>query len=129
MCSAPYQMNKKHTPFLCYYLFWTYCLERLEALHIVQVCVYAFVKVHNKIYNHDNHFHDSYVCFGVMFLLVLNNVKIFMQSMIGRNMLEYQLRRLGVFGAEETISSHANLDESFKICKCIINFHIMFLEI
>ncbi|XP_061354997.1 phosphoinositide phosphatase SAC6-like isoform X1 [Gastrolobium bilobum] len=37
------------------------------------------------------------------------------QSMIGRNMLEYQLRRLGVFGAEETISSHPNLDKSFKI--------------
>ncbi|CAL0311422.1 unnamed protein product [Lupinus luteus] len=37
------------------------------------------------------------------------------QSMIGRSMLEYQLRRLGVFGAEETISSHPNLDESFKI--------------
>ncbi|XP_019421966.1 PREDICTED: phosphoinositide phosphatase SAC6-like [Lupinus angustifolius] len=37
------------------------------------------------------------------------------QSMIGRNMLEYQLRRLGVFGAEETISSHPNLDDSFKI--------------
>ncbi|TKY58358.1 Phosphoinositide phosphatase SAC7 [Spatholobus suberectus] len=37
------------------------------------------------------------------------------QSMIGRNMLEYQLRRLGIFGAEETICSHPNLDESFKI--------------
>jgi hypothetical protein len=30
-------------------------------------------------------------------------------------MLEYQLRRLGVFGAEETISSHPNLDERYKI--------------
>ncbi|KAK6258101.1 hypothetical protein SCA6_012575 [Theobroma cacao] len=37
------------------------------------------------------------------------------QSMIGRKMLELQLRRIGVFAAEETISSHANLDESFKI--------------
>ncbi|KAE9607833.1 putative phosphatidylinositol-3,4-bisphosphate 4-phosphatase [Lupinus albus] len=37
------------------------------------------------------------------------------QSMIGRNMLECQLRRLGVFGAKETISSHPNLDDSFKI--------------
>ncbi|XP_028776710.1 phosphoinositide phosphatase SAC6 [Neltuma alba] len=37
------------------------------------------------------------------------------QSMIGRNMLEFQLRRLGVFEAEETISSHPNLDENFKI--------------
>ncbi|XP_028795290.1 phosphoinositide phosphatase SAC6 [Neltuma alba] len=37
------------------------------------------------------------------------------QSMIGRNTLENQLRRLGVFGPEETISSHPNLDESYKI--------------
>ncbi|KAI9077395.1 hypothetical protein K1719_040708 [Acacia pycnantha] len=37
------------------------------------------------------------------------------QSMIGRNMLEFQLRRLGVFEAEETITSHPNLDEKFKI--------------
>lgn len=37
------------------------------------------------------------------------------QSMIGRKMLESQLRRLGVFGAEETISSHPNFDEKFKI--------------
>ncbi|XP_038882829.1 phosphoinositide phosphatase SAC7 [Benincasa hispida] len=37
------------------------------------------------------------------------------QSMIARKMLESQLRRLGIFGAEETISSHPNLDESFKI--------------
>ncbi|KAL2606026.1 hypothetical protein AAZV13_09G159300 [Glycine max] len=36
-------------------------------------------------------------------------------SMIGRNMLEYQLRRTGIFGAEETICSHPNLDEKFKI--------------
>ncbi|KAM6540477.1 hypothetical protein CsatB_004924 [Cannabis sativa] len=37
------------------------------------------------------------------------------QSMIGRKMLECQLRRLGIFGADETISSHSNFDESFKI--------------
>ncbi|XWS45639.1 hypothetical protein CRYUN_Cryun15aG0153800 [Craigia yunnanensis] len=37
------------------------------------------------------------------------------QSMIGRKILELQLRRIGVFAAEETISSHPNLDESFKI--------------
>ncbi|XP_027346581.1 phosphoinositide phosphatase SAC6-like isoform X3 [Abrus precatorius] len=37
------------------------------------------------------------------------------QSMIARNILEYQLRRIGVFGAEETICSHPNLDERFKI--------------
>ncbi|KAL9461865.1 hypothetical protein AB3S75_004793 [Citrus x aurantiifolia] len=37
------------------------------------------------------------------------------QSMIGRNMLEVQLRRIGIFGAEETINSHPNFDENFKI--------------
>ncbi|XP_057965812.1 phosphoinositide phosphatase SAC6-like [Malania oleifera] len=37
------------------------------------------------------------------------------QSMIARNMLEWQLRRIGVFGAEETISAHPNFDENFKI--------------
>ncbi|XP_050241554.1 phosphoinositide phosphatase SAC7-like [Quercus robur] len=37
------------------------------------------------------------------------------QSMIGRKMLEFQLRRLGVFGAEETISSHPKFDDSFKV--------------
>ncbi|XP_011658074.1 phosphoinositide phosphatase SAC7 isoform X1 [Cucumis sativus] len=37
------------------------------------------------------------------------------QSMIARKMMESQLRRLGIFAAEETISSHPNLDESFKI--------------
>ncbi|EYU30376.1 hypothetical protein MIMGU_mgv1a019537mg [Erythranthe guttata] len=37
------------------------------------------------------------------------------QSMIARKMLEYQLRRLGVFDAEETISTHPNFDDSFKI--------------
>ncbi|KAJ8545111.1 hypothetical protein K7X08_017694 [Anisodus acutangulus] len=37
------------------------------------------------------------------------------QSMLGRKMLEFQLRRFGTFDAEETISSHPNLDESFKL--------------
>ncbi|PWA45930.1 phosphoinositide phosphatase SAC6 [Artemisia annua] len=37
------------------------------------------------------------------------------QSMIGRKMLEYQLRRLGVFHAEENISTHPNFDDCFKI--------------
>ncbi|KAF7135776.1 hypothetical protein RHSIM_Rhsim08G0027700 [Rhododendron simsii] len=37
------------------------------------------------------------------------------QSMIGRKMMEFQLRRIGVFDAEETISSHPNFDENFKI--------------
>ncbi|CAI0461949.1 unnamed protein product [Linum tenue] len=37
------------------------------------------------------------------------------QSMIGRKMLELQLRRIGVFAAEETISSHPNFDDVFKI--------------
>nr|GMC73244.1 phosphoinositide phosphatase SAC6-like [Ipomoea batatas] len=36
-------------------------------------------------------------------------------SMIGQKMLEFQLRRLGLFNAEETISKHPNLDENFKI--------------
>nr|GMC93339.1 phosphoinositide phosphatase SAC6-like [Ipomoea batatas] len=37
------------------------------------------------------------------------------QSMVGRKLLEFQLRRLGVFNAEETISTHPNLDENFKV--------------
>ncbi|KAL8143374.1 hypothetical protein V2J09_016406 [Rumex salicifolius] len=37
------------------------------------------------------------------------------QSMIGRKMLESQLRRICVFDANETISSHPNFDEKFKI--------------
>ncbi|CAF2073603.1 unnamed protein product [Brassica oleracea var. botrytis] len=37
------------------------------------------------------------------------------QSMIGRKMLELQLKRIGVFGAEETISLHLNFDERYKI--------------
>lgn len=45
-------------------------------------------------------------------------------SMIGRNMLEYQLRRTGIFGAEETICSHPNLDEKFKICTYITIFQV-----
>lgn len=41
----------------------------------------------------------------------------FLQSIIARKMLESQLRRLGVFNAEETISRHPNLDESIKSCQ------------
>ncbi|KAM7529511.1 hypothetical protein LguiB_032921 [Lonicera macranthoides] len=37
------------------------------------------------------------------------------QSMIGRRLLEIQLRRLGLFDADETINSHPNFDDSFKI--------------
>ncbi|KAL1217083.1 Phosphoinositide phosphatase SAC6 [Cardamine amara subsp. amara] len=37
------------------------------------------------------------------------------QSMIGRKILELQLKRIGVFGAEEAISSHLNFDECYKI--------------
>nr|XP_043633432.1 phosphoinositide phosphatase SAC6-like [Erigeron canadensis] len=37
------------------------------------------------------------------------------QSMIGRKMLEIQLRRFGIFDAEETISTHPNFDDCFKI--------------
>ncbi|KAG8373602.1 hypothetical protein BUALT_Bualt11G0041400 [Buddleja alternifolia] len=45
---------------------------------------------------------------GISFLDLL-------ESMIARKMLEFQLRRLGVFSAEETISAHPNFDESFRI--------------
>ncbi|CAH9105917.1 unnamed protein product [Cuscuta europaea] len=37
------------------------------------------------------------------------------QSMIGKKMLEVQLKRLSIFSAEEAISTHPNLDENFKI--------------
>ncbi|KAM7516026.1 hypothetical protein LguiA_005609 [Lonicera macranthoides] len=37
------------------------------------------------------------------------------QSMIGRKMLELQLRRLGIFDAGETISSHKRFDDCFKV--------------
>ncbi|KAI8016492.1 Phosphoinositide phosphatase SAC7 [Camellia lanceoleosa] len=37
------------------------------------------------------------------------------QSMLGRKMLEFQLRRIGVFDAEESISTHPNFDDNFKI--------------
>ncbi|KAI3665273.1 hypothetical protein L6452_43897 [Arctium lappa] len=37
------------------------------------------------------------------------------QSMIGRKMLEFQLQRLGLFDAEESISTHPNFDDCFKI--------------
>ena len=33
-------------------------------------------------------------------------------------MLEFQLRRIGAFGPEETISFHPNFDDNFKICEC-----------
>ncbi|GKF90437.1 phosphoinositide phosphatase SAC6-like protein [Tanacetum coccineum] len=35
--------------------------------------------------------------------------------MIGRKMLELQLQRLGVFDADQTISSHSSFDDCFKI--------------
>ncbi|XWS33950.1 hypothetical protein CRYUN_Cryun22dG0126700 [Craigia yunnanensis] len=44
-----------------------------------------------------------------------NHANLSLPSMIVRKMLELKLRRIGVFAAEETISSHPNLDESFKI--------------
>nr|XP_043607637.1 phosphoinositide phosphatase SAC6-like [Erigeron canadensis] len=37
------------------------------------------------------------------------------QSMIGRKMLEFQLQRLGLFDADESISTHPNFDDCFKI--------------
>ncbi|KAJ0646852.1 putative phosphatidylinositol-3,4-bisphosphate 4-phosphatase [Helianthus annuus] len=38
------------------------------------------------------------------------------QSMIGRKMMEYQLQRLGIFDAEETINTYPSFDDCFKIC-------------
>jgi len=62
-----------------------------------------------------------------------------LQSMLGRKMLEFQLRRLGAFDAEETISSHPNLDESFKLCEkflisllnllCWIDIKLLYLDL
>nr|GMD15018.1 phosphoinositide phosphatase SAC6-like [Ipomoea batatas] len=49
-------------------------------------------------------------------------------SMIGQKMLEFQLRRLGVFNAEETISKHPNLDENFKICKVEIQSYALVMN-
>ncbi|KAM0057432.1 putative phosphatidylinositol-3,4-bisphosphate 4-phosphatase [Helianthus debilis subsp. tardiflorus] len=37
------------------------------------------------------------------------------QSMIGRKMMEYQLQRLGIFDAEETINTYPSFDDCFKI--------------
>lgn len=37
------------------------------------------------------------------------------QSMVGRKMLELQLQRLGVFDADQKISSYPNFDDCFKI--------------
>ncbi|EES06956.1 hypothetical protein BDA96_04G188600 [Sorghum bicolor] len=37
------------------------------------------------------------------------------QSMIGRNILESQLQRIGVFGAGDTISKHAAFDTNYKV--------------
>ncbi|KAI3519099.1 hypothetical protein L1887_08124 [Cichorium endivia] len=37
------------------------------------------------------------------------------QSMIGRKMLEFQLQRLGVFDANETIGTYSNFDDCYKI--------------
>ncbi|KAL0847738.1 hypothetical protein Bca101_020985 [Brassica carinata] len=54
------------------------------------------------------------------------------QSMIGRKMLELQLRRIGVFGAEETISSHPNFDERYKICQSLVfvaNLILQYLDV
>lgn len=48
------------------------------------------------------------------------------QSMIGRRMLEFQLRRLGIFNAEESISSYPNFDESYKICEYFLELPILF---
>ena len=47
-------------------------------------------------------------------------------------MLELQLRRIGVFGAEETISSHPNFDERYKICQSLVfveNLILQYLDV
>lgn len=44
-------------------------------------------------------------------------------------MLEFQLKRIGVFGAEETISSHLNFDERYKICQSLIFVENLMLKI
>lgn len=64
-----------------------------------------------------------FILFVAAFSLFLCNVlpltSSHLQSMIGRNMLECQLRRLGAFGSDETISSHPDFDEKFKISECL----------
>ncbi|GMP32152.1 hypothetical protein CsSME_00006042 [Camellia sinensis var. sinensis] len=39
------------------------------------------------------------------------------QSMLGQKMLEFQLGRIGIFDAEESISTNPNFDDNFKICE------------
>lgn len=60
----------------------------------------------------------SVVFWHYIFLMIISAL---WQSMIGRKMLELQLRRLGIFDAGETISSHKHFDDCFKVCKFSIN--------
>jgi hypothetical protein len=39
------------------------------------------------------------------------------QSMVGRKILESQLQRLGVLGANDTISNYPAFDADYKVCK------------
>jgi len=48
-----------------------------------------------------------------------------LQSMIGRKIMESQLKKIGAFNANDSISAYPHFDRSFKICKCslcYINF-------
>ncbi|PWA58400.1 acyl-CoA oxidase [Artemisia annua] len=58
---------------------------------------------------------NTFVPFMYDFDGILIVPTLLMQSMIGRKMLEYQLKTLGVFDAEENISTHPSFDDCFKI--------------
>lgn len=97
----------------------------------VYLCVLSFTHTQTEYHlrylhgeNFDDHLYGFVLailsyhlcdCFFLVFFIAPSNLESCLQSMIGRNMLECQLRRLGVFGGDETISSHPNFDENFKI--------------
>lgn len=70
-----------------------------------QRSLYQLTPLDPLFFNFSSHFTDALID------------DVCLQSMLGRKMLEFQLRRLGTFDAEESISSHPNLDESFKLCE------------
>lgn len=37
--------------------------------------------------------------------------------MVGRKLLESQLQRIGVFGANDTVSNFLDFDANYKVCK------------
>lgn len=90
--------------------------------HNVRNCDYAEKKKKNRECHHLQ---------GQHFLIHFTFFVFWFQSMIARKMLEFQLRRLGVFDAEETISTHPNFDDSFKICKYhfLINNMVKLLQL